>query len=448
MTLPSPIDTRQVDDHLSSHEVWHETLHGFHNAYLTANPGIRYVRVDGDDGDDGLTWQTAKASVVGAQVAGGTIARIYVGAGTYDIKTPIELVDGQSIEGVSTHSALGTMLKAHADLGTDPLITNVAGNLTSGGLFWLQARGTNDASGGAGIVFTGNIADNWTMDHVQANGFSSHGFHWDIPGPGLAGNPLTIGVVNAFQCGLDGVGDGFRLEAPGSGRVSFDYLGGDNNGGSLLVIDRLGDNAMVQIHNLKAERTIDDTHNVIVDILNSTNGMLSIGGFYIFHNVSGGVTPTDLIRVDAEQFRLHVDYCHLSEPGSNKYTNGFTDGITTIPAAVWIKQPHFHNYSMGLRDGRNLWMSTTFPEGNLVAEVGSLAIVTHASAGPGAAAYIKDEGSGNTGWKAINGIAAHTDASRPSCVAGLTGYMIFNTDDGAPNWCDGTNWVDATGTTT
>ncbi len=445
MTLDESISSGQ-SGHLTDHDVLHE----FHNDYLTVNPGIRYVRIDGDDSEDGLTWQTAKASVVGAQAAGGTVSEIYVGVGEYDIKTTIELVDGQKIVGAGTHSVFGTMLKAHADLGTDPLIKDslAGGNLTSGGLFWLQLRGTNDASGGAGLVLTGNQADNWTMNHVQANGFSSHGFHWDIPGPGLAGNPVTIGIVNAFSCGLDGVGDGFRLEAPGNARVSFDYLGGDNNGGSLLVLDRLGDNAMVQIHNLKAERTIDDTHNVVVDVLNSTNGMLSIGGFYIFHNVSGGVTPTALIRVDAEQFRYHVDHCHLSEPGSNKYTNGFTDGITTIPAGVWIKQPHFHNYSMGLRDGRNLWMSTTFPEGNLVAEVGSLAIVTHASAGPAAAAYIKDEGSGDTGWKAINGIANHTDATRPSCVAGLKGYMIFNTDDGAPNWCDGTNWVDATGTTT
>lgn len=28
------------------------------------------------------------------------------------------------------------------------------------------------------------------------------------------------------------------------------------------------------------------------------------------------------------------------------------------------------------------------------------------------------------------------------------GAMIWNTDDGAPNWSDGTNWVDATGATT
>ena len=444
MTLDETIASGQAG-HLADHQ----TLHEFHNDYLTDHNGIRYVTTDGVNTNDGLTWETANADIAGAQAAGGFAARIYVGAGIYDTKTSIELTDGQTIIGVSTHTSVGTMIRAHADLGTDPLIINTSGNLTSGGLHRLQLRGTNDDTGGAGLVFAaGTIADNWTMNNVQANGFSSHGFHWDVPSGGLAGNPLTIGVVNAFSCGLDGVGDGFRLESPGNARVSFEYMGGDDNGGSLLAIDQLGDTHMVRIDNLKAERRLDGKHDTVVNVTQSTNGTLSIGGFYVFHNVSGGSNPEALIKVNAIQFRYHVDLCHILEPGSNKYTNGFTDGTTVIPTAVWIKQPHFHNYSMGLRDGRNLWMSTTFPEGNLAAEVGSLAIVTHASAGPGAAAYIKDVGSGNTGWKAINGIANHTDATRPSCIAGLKGYMIFNTDDGFPNWCDGTNWVDSAGSTT
>ncbi len=442
MTLDETIQQGQ-----SGHRSDHDVLHEFHNDYLSVDPRIRYVRTGGDNSDDGLTWQTAKGSVVEAQ-QGSSIAKILVAPGIFDIKESIELVDGQKIIGASAHTTFGTQFKAHADLGTDPIMVNTIGNLTSGGLFDFQLRGTSDGTGGVGIEFQQQlIADNWTMDRVAALGMTSHGFSW--PSGTGAGNPLTIGIVNAFSCGADGVGSGFFLEGPAAGPVSFHYMGGDNNGGSLLHINTFSDAGLVRIDHLKAERTIDGTHEVIVSITNALNGTLSIGTFRVFHNVNTGTDPEALIKSNAQQLRLHItDGVVISEPGSKKYTNGYTDGTTTIPAGVFIKQPHIHNFTIGLRDGRNLWMSSTFPEGNLAAEVGSLAIVTHASAGPAAAVYIKDEGSGNTGWKGINGIANHTDATRPSCIAGLKGYMIFNTDDGAPNWCDGTNWVDATGATT
>jgi hypothetical protein len=43
---------------------------------------------------------------------------------------------------------------------------------------------------------------------------------------------------------------------------------------------------------------------------------------------------------------------------------------------------------------------------------------------------------------------SYTDVSRPAATAVPDGYMIWNTDDGFPNWSDGTNWVEADGTTT
>ena len=43
-------------------------------------------------------------------------------------------------------------------------------------------------------------------------------------------------------------------------------------------------------------------------------------------------------------------------------------------------------------------------------------------------------------------VGSYTDATRPA--AGTAGRIIFNTDDGAINVDDGTNWTDAQGTTT
>lgn len=50
------------------------------------------------------------------------------------------------------------------------------------------------------------------------------------------------------------------------------------------------------------------------------------------------------------------------------------------------------------------------------------------------------------GWAAPVGVFDNTTRPDPTTV--LVGTMIFNTDDGAPNWSNGTNWVDASGNLT
>jgi hypothetical protein len=43
---------------------------------------------------------------------------------------------------------------------------------------------------------------------------------------------------------------------------------------------------------------------------------------------------------------------------------------------------------------------------------------------------------------------SYTDSSRPAATAVQAGTAIWNTDDGFPNWSNGTNWVISDGTTT
>lgn len=45
-------------------------------------------------------------------------------------------------------------------------------------------------------------------------------------------------------------------------------------------------------------------------------------------------------------------------------------------------------------------------------------------------------------------LPSYDDAGRPDPAAVTAGTAIWNTDDGAPNFSDGTNWVDAAGVTT
>ena len=45
-------------------------------------------------------------------------------------------------------------------------------------------------------------------------------------------------------------------------------------------------------------------------------------------------------------------------------------------------------------------------------------------------------------------LPSYTNAARPDPTTVAAGFAIFNTDDGFPNWSDGTVWKDATGLTT
>lgn len=65
--------------------------------------------------------------------------------------------------------------------------------------------------------------------------------------------------------------------------------------------------------------------------------------------------------------------------------------------------------------------------------------------------HMQDSATGNSRKVKLKNLMAgrlpvYTDGTRPS--PGDAGLMIFNSDDGAPNWDDGTTWVDATGTPT
>ncbi len=63
MTLPNPIDYRQITGSRFEHERWHESLHGvFNNDGLAVATGTRYVAENGNDNNDGLSWPTAFAS--------------------------------------------------------------------------------------------------------------------------------------------------------------------------------------------------------------------------------------------------------------------------------------------------------------------------------------------------------------------------------------------------
>jgi len=95
--------------------------------------------------------------------------------------------------------------------------------------------------------------------------------------------------------------------------------------------------------------------------------------------------------------------------------------------------------------GVNVYCGINSPEGVVTAGVGSLFIRTNGSVG--ATLYVKQSGTGNTGWTASNVLASGTTANRPTSVPVGTPY--FDMTLGKPIWLKTapSTWADATGTT-
>lgn len=72
---------------------------------------------------------------------------------------------------------------------------------------------------------------------------------------------------------------------------------------------------------------------------------------------------------------------------------------------------------------------------------------SHTASGLTAGHVVRATGATAFAW--LPPVGVYTTATRPSAASVLVGTMIFNTDDpAAPNWSNGTNWVDASGNLT
>lgn len=105
-----------------------------------------------------------------------------------------------------------------------------------------------------------------------------------------------------------------------------------------------------------------------------------------------------------------------------------------------------NTYSKQFRPGTGaaIWTSGAgTPEGTVTAVIGSL--YTRTDGGPGTSTYVKEFGTGNTGWRAVQGVRADTTGLRPALAASDVGFQYFDTTLGKPIWWQGTKWVDALG---
>ena len=177
--------------------------------------GVFYVSTNGNDANDGLSWGTAKLTVVGANSAmpasGGTI---YVGAGTFtgsfSLTKPIAL----RCNGPRSPTILTIANAANADVVT------LASSHTSVKFCVIDGNRTNQTTGGAGVHINANLTDVGVSENTIQNTFAE--------GVATPGGGATFQAVthNHFSNNNQSVTGTFALaytEPSGGTGTSVDY---------------------------------------------------------------------------------------------------------------------------------------------------------------------------------------------------------------------------------
>ena len=68
---------------------------------------------------------------------------------------------------------------------------------------------------------------------------------------------------------------------------------------------------------MKAERSVDGTHDNIITVSTANGGMLLIGTLQVFHNVTGGANANAFIQeTGGTSLRFRVDHAYIDEAGA------------------------------------------------------------------------------------------------------------------------------------
>lgn len=328
--------------------------------------------------------------------------------GDFGIASTVNLKGGVKIIGGGGYDAAaqpGTNLRGLAGL-SGPILKYTA---PSAGVLWhhggLDRIRIRDAPAGHGVHILGGMGESTTINDVMITGCSGDGLR--IEG---ASTPLHIGHLAPHSNG----GAGLRLVTQTETHTQILYLGGDNNGESLMTIDGLDTASSVQVVGWKAERWGATPGHPDVFLINNGNGAfvdLGTGRVHIGSGVSAG---NNIIRQTSSGSVARVKWrLGYHNGGGADYTNGYNDVLNSIVhsitvaqrASIWAGESiSFMRTSgnwvklVGMLGGPEIWAGSGTPEATVTAPIGSLAM--RSDGGAGTSLYVKQSGTGNTGWAA------------------------------------------------
>lgn len=425
---------------------------------LIINNGTAYIEQWGAVGDNSFV----NTPVLQHIFDDTRIALVIVGAGIFSTKT-LNVKAKQVWHGLSAERSIFDF--SIADPGTDGfLITGGLSNYLHGsGFYDLRAQKAPRHNFRTDSTVGGGVGESFYMDRVQAYNGGGDGFNFSGDS-----TPLHLGHLSPHGNG----GTGVRLNAESQTHVQVLYIGGDNNGEGLCVIESPGTDANIHILGWKSERNSDDnnSHTNIFEIINAQGGYVHIGsGRYtsqlatapnaIVKVTSGGSLSLDIDPISAGM-GLIADYEFLLEnliTGDNvtiaegrrksysntgkiigsTFNNGqitaWTNNRNSIGAVKAANTLRFNHASDGATNNTNVgWYNDTTliamlgnsgtlslssairigdvvsgpliisgsgsPEGSLTAVQGSKFM--RIDGGANTSSYIKESGTGNTGWVA------------------------------------------------
>jgi hypothetical protein len=377
-----------------------------------AGAAVRYVKTTGSDTNDGLTWATAMASVAAAvddlpTIGTGGQARkagtVEVGSGEFvETDTPIPVNAELMILGRGNQARVGGTIAS----GT---------RITLGASTHLFAPDATFTDFAHNVVFA-----NLTLDGASVVG------SFDLLRlfrPGFSTALYNVGFVNAPRTGLWTINNAVDLylynctaaSCTGPGlRFNFEQTANTANIGIFgAQIDNCGDNTDGAI-------LIDDaadgaTNNILIFGVKFEGVTNTVHDKCIVHRQNGGTNPTFYTVAGVTAFRTpgSATAIFFEEAGAGSGSRGVFfnihgDGYTRALGGEGLNSANQHVYIAarnnsgaiieygGDTQAAQIRTGTASPENVVTAPPGS--IYLDQNGGAGDTLFVKESGSGNTGW--------------------------------------------------
>lgn len=333
MTIPIRTLTDDPTEHLSDHLLLHPKYNG-----SLVDRGLRYVHEDGSDLADGLTWETAKATVSAASNDLGGEGRIEVAGLIVD--QGIIWRQGMVIEGLSSAGVSCVRLANGANQSlfiSDPSLT------TNEFLHWaaiknlrLEGNKANNTTGHA-IEINHRVGEGTLLENLVIVDTAADAIRANRGGQPLLWRDLHIFRANGYGVSLRRSGVDLWQSAV------LNMLSGDGNIDGLLHVKSAGDRTKesITVFGLKPEKTgtAEQTNAVVLE---DTTCIVSIIGGSTTHI---GSTGNSIVKIIGSTAGHHI----VIQGFATAYTNWIDDTVAgvTVPRFDGFEEMAFLYYQRG-----------------------------------------------------------------------------------------------------
>jgi hypothetical protein len=311
---------------------------------------IQYVRPEGNDNNDGLTWGTAKLTVKAActAITAATGGIVNVGVGIFEEEGNIPWNRGVRIEGTAVN---GTDIRLA--LGADEhLFVSEPGLSPTEFLHWshirnMRLRGGPDAVGKDLIRFDSRVGENCKIENVIMHPTGGgNGIHTT-----RGGQPIFWNDIHSFASG--GASSSIKLaRQPGDvfHAVTLQNISGDNHVDALVYASGFYNEnvASLTLLGVKGET---GTHQVDTILLEDMQCPVTVIGASVYQ--AGGLQPNSLVKITDTLSQSNVSVNLIGCAGKPLYwiddVSIWDTKVARLPGAEKAAHLHYRNSEVQFR---------------------------------------------------------------------------------------------------